>query len=373
LLAVFLLQRYGPRPIDLDIIAYGDRVLELPHLQVPHPRARERHFVLAPVNDLDTCDAESTGPASRLAAWWRSSGGEALVGNKDLCRVLPLAHQRVLTFGITTHIVGVLNVTPDSFSDGGDVSGVASAVDAALAMAAAGASVIDIGGQSTRPGAAPVSASEELSRVLPVIQQLHKALPAEVAMSVDTFYGEVATAAVAAGAHIVNDVSGGRWDPTLLPAVAASGAAYVAMHSRGAPITVHAAEHSVYPAGGLILQVRDELQDVCRRAEAAGVHAWRILIDPGIGFAKTREGNLQLLRELASIRPCLPHAPIFVGASRKGFLGALAGGKPPKERDWATSATVTASIAGGAAFVRVHNVPAMRDVVAVADAIYRHV
>ena len=267
--------------------------------------------------------------------------------------------------------MGIINVTPDSFSDGGDVTTAADAVAAALDLAAAGARVIDVGGQSTRPGAQWVSAAEELRRVRPVIEQLRDRLPPEVVISVDTFYGRVASAAVSAGAHLVNDVSGGRWDPELLGAVAASGAAYVATHSRGTPESMQSAEHTAYPAG-LLTQVSAELRELCRRAEAAGIEPWRIMIDPGLGFAKGKDANLQLLRGLRSIRGSLPHAPMLVGPSRKGFLGLLTNGKPPKERDWATAAAVGACVAGGAAIVRVHNVWAMRDVVAVADAIYRH-
>lgn len=363
-------QRYGPRPIDLDIIAYGNRTVELPHLQVPHPRVQERPFVLAPVADLAADEADPAGPACRLAAVWTAQGGESRVGRKGLQRVLPLPRGLVLPVGGETHLMGVINVTPDSFSDGGDAMATSDAVAAALDLASAGARVIDVGGQSTRPGAQWVPAAEELRRVRPVIEQLRERLPPEVVISVDTFYGSVAAAAVSAGAHLVNDVSGGRWDPDLLGAVAASGAAYVATHSRGTPETMQSAEHTAYPAG-LIQQVSAELRELCRRAEAAGIEPWRIMIDPGLGFAKGKDANLQLLRGLCSIRGSLPHAPMLIGPSRKGFLGMLTNGKPPKERDWATAAAVGTCVAGGAAMVRVHNVRAMRDVVAVADAIYR--
>jgi len=365
-----LRQRFGPRPIDLDIIAYGSRRVDTPELTVPHPRLSERPFVLAPVADLA---AGTTGPAAHIAQLWQRSGGESQVGRAGLARVLALPGGIVWPVGGRTRVMAVLNVTPDSFSDDG-CTGVAQAVAAGLRLVEQGADVVDVGGQSTRPGAVRVSAEEEARRVLPVLRALREQLPPGVLLSVDTFYGSVASSAIAQGAHIVNDVSGGgRFDHTLLAAVADSDAAYVLMHSRGESDTMQRPEFTRY--ADVVKEVAVELRAAGERCVAAGIEPWRIVLDPGIGFAKDKDSNLQLLRNLPAVRPGAPgalrNAPLLVGPSRKGFLGSLAGGRPPAERDWATAAAVAACVAGGAELVRVHNVAAMRDVVAVADAIHR--
>lgn len=233
------------------------------------------------------------------------------------------------------------------------------------------ASIIDIGGQSTRPGAPQVSPDEELSRVLPVIQFIRsQPIFDRMAISVDTYRASVAEAAVAAGANIVNDVSAGQMDPNMLPTVARLGCAVILMHMRGTPETM--LTQTAYPAG-VLEGVAAELRERIDAAEEAGVRRWRIMLDPGIGFAKNQAQNLEILRRFAELRDSkwLVGLPWVVGASRKSFIGKITGVKRPSERAWGTATAVSAAIQGGADIVRVHDVEEMSQVVKMADAIWR--
>lgn len=246
-------------------------------------------------------------------------------------------------------------------------------------LVAQGADIIDIGGQSTRPGAARLSAQEELARVMPVIRALREDPATSGALlSVDTFYSQVAADAVAAGANIVNDVSGGGLDDAMLPTVASLGVPYVLMHMRGDPTTMQSAQNTSYAGtGGVWHGVAEELQAAAARAMSAGIPAWDIILDPGIGFAKTADGNVELLRHLRDMRALgglqgpFAAGPMLVGPSRKGFLGRLTGRKRPDERDAATVAASVACVVGGADIVRAHNVAAVWDGLRVADAVFR--
>lgn len=258
-------------------------------------------------------------------------------------------------------IAGVLNVTPDSFSDGGRYASVESAVAAGLAMAEAGAHWIDVGGESTRPNAAPVAESEEIRRVVPVIERLAQALGQRVRVSVDTYKAGTARAALDAGATIVNDVSGGALDPVILEVAAKSGAGVILGHLRGLPATMMANVHFE----DVVAEVIAELGDRIAAARAAGCR--EIWADPGIGFGKTLEHNLRLLASLAELRGRLG-VPIMVGVSRKRFIGDLTG-QPVNQRAFGTAGAVAAAVLGGAAAVRVHDVREMGDVVKVAEAI----
>lgn len=261
-----------------------------------------------------------------------------------------------------TFVMGVVNVTPDSFSDGGRFSSTEAAADHGEALIRAGADLLDIGGESTRPGAAPVELEEELSRVVPVVAALARRLPL-VPLSVDTSKPEVARRAVEAGAHLINDVTGLQSEE-MLRLVAELKVFVCAMHMQGTPRTMQ--RNPVYD--DVVAQVLDGLEATLIRAEAAGVERHRVLVDPGIGFGKTVEHNLFLLKHMAALR--LLGAPVLLGSSRKSFLGALTGGKPPEARDVATSASVAAiAVTRGADVVRVHDVASTRDAVAVADAI----
>lgn len=257
-------------------------------------------------------------------------------------------------------ILGVLNATPDSFSDGGrfvTAAGAAPDLVAALlearAQLAAGAHVLDVGGESTRPGAAPLTAAEEIARTRPIIEALAKELGAPI--SIDTRRAEVAEAALDAGATIVNDISGGAFDSRLLEVAARSGARVILGHLRGEPATM---QHGIAFAD-VLAEVGDELAAAIARAEAAGVARARIVADPGIGFGKRAPHNLALLANVAALRARLG-VPVLVGPSRKSFLGELTGEGEPARRDLATHAACAVAIFAGADAVRVHDVAGAR-------------
>ena len=269
---------------------------------------------------------------------------------------------RRFLWGERTYLMGVLNVTPDSFSDGGHFASVDAAVARGLQLAEAGADLVDVGGESTRPGAAEVPADEELRRVLPVIERL-RALN-DVPLSIDTSKARVAEAALAAGATLVNDVTGFTGDARLPAVTAAAGAAVCLMHMQGRPRTMQKAPHYE----DVVAEVLEALACAVASAEAAGVPRERIWVDPGIGFGKTAAHNLFLLHHVRELR--LLGCPVVLGTSRKAFLGALSGGKPPQQRLPATLASVAASaVAAGVDVVRVHDVADVRDALAVVDAI----
>ncbi|RNC67834.1 MAG: dihydropteroate synthase [Desulfuromonadales bacterium] len=257
-------------------------------------------------------------------------------------------------------IMGVLNVTPDSFSDGNRFQGVEQAVESALLMVEEGADIIDVGGESTRPFAAPVSEDEELRRVIPVIEQLAERL--SVPVSIDTYKAAVARRALAAGAEIINDISGLAFDPEMAAAVAESGAGLVLMHTRGRPEIMQT--DIIYD--DLVAEVIDSLRCSLEMASGAGVAREQIVVDPGIGFGKGVAGNLEILRRLHEFVRL--DRPILVGTSRKSFIGSVLN-RPVEERIFGTAATVALALAGGASLFRVHDVKAMRDVADMAHAI----
>jgi dihydropteroate synthase len=259
--------------------------------------------------------------------------------------------------------MGVVNVTPDSFSDGGDHLDHDAAIAHGLALAAAGAAVIDVGGESTRPGATPVDAEEELRRVLPVVRALAQAA---VPVSIDTTKASVAGAALEAGAAMVNDVSGGTADADLLAVTAAAGAAYVAMHMRGTPRTMQEAARYT----DVVREVGDELRARVEGALHAGIDARALLADPGIGFAKTAEHNLALLGALPELAARVG-TPLLVGTSRKSFLARIAGVDDRAGRDDATLATTVWCFEQGAALVRVHDVAGSRRAVELLEVLDR--
>lgn len=278
---------------------------------------------------------------------------------------VPCAHGGALNLGARPLVMGILNVTPDSFADPVSRRDPADAAAAALRMAAAGADLIDIGGESTRPGADPVSADEELARVLPVLRALAGRLP--IPISIDTYKAAVAREALAAGAVMVNDVSGLGRDPSLARVVAETGAALILMHARGASKTMYA--EAAY--GDVMAEVAEELRGSIRAAVAAGVPLERLIVDPGVGFAKRPSHSYGVLARLPELAAALDR-PLLVGPSRKSFLREAVGGRPAPERDWGTAAAVTAAVLAGAHVVRVHAVAEMVQVVRVAEEIRRH-
>ena len=275
--------------------------------------------------------------------------------------------------GRSTRIMSILNVTPDSFSDGGNNydSDKATLTATIRSHITAGATIIDIGGQSTRPGAEQVSSEEELARVLPALKIIRSLPEAEnIAISIDTYHASVARAAIEAGADMINDISAGQLDPLMLSTVAELGCTICLMHMRGTPETMNTLTD--YGLRGVVSTVSYELGQRVREAEAAGIRRWRIMVDPGIGFAKTQDQNITLIRQLRHIRQSrnLLGLPWLVGASRKGFIGKITGVEDPEKRVGGTAAVVTASIMQGVDIVRVHDVEIMAQVAKMADALY---
>lgn len=270
---------------------------------------------------------------------------------------------RTLVLGERTLVMGVLNVTPDSFSDGGQFLDPARAIEHAIAMEAAGADLLDIGGESTRPGSEEVQASEELDRILPVLEGLRGQL--KIPVSVDTRRAEVAELALRAGAEIINDVSGLKYDSRIAGVAARQRVPLILMHMRGEPRTMQKAGF----ARDVLRDVTQGLRKALSIARRAGVAKSQIILDPGIGFGKGFAQNYELLEKLPQFARL--GYPLLVGTSRKGFLGATLArdGKPapPEERIWGTAATVTASILNAAHIVRVHDVAEMVKVARVAD------
>ncbi|KFH42943.1 Folic acid synthesis protein-like protein [Hapsidospora chrysogenum ATCC 11550] len=360
----------GPRNIDLDILLYGDEKVQHERLNVPHVGIPEREFVLRPLAEL--IPSKSIDPAKP----WR------LV--QDYLNDLPVAEPMTSVSPLSTasgpltplvptrgtRVMAILNLTPDSFSDGGrhDPTNLSSTI---LGIIRSGATIIDIGGQSTAPGRGEVSAEEEASRVLPAIELIRSIPEAQhVAISVDTYRASVAEKAISTGADVINDVSAGLLDPDMLPTVARLGKTICLMHMRGTPRTM--SKLNSYP-DGLIPTVASELLERVAAAEAAGIRRWRIILDPGIGFAKNQEQNLELLRRLDDLRhwPGLENFPWLVGSSRKKFVGKITGVDEPSERVWGTAATVAAAVQGGADVVRVHDVYETGMVAKMSDAIWR--
>lgn len=269
---------------------------------------------------------------------------------------------RVLELGKKTAVMGIVNVSPDSFYDGGKHFSVAGAVEHGLRLAEEGADLLDVGGESTRPGAEPLPAEEEKRRVLPVIEAL--ASRCDLPISIDTYKAEVARRALEAGALMVNDISGLRFDPEMAGVAAAAGAGLVVMHMRGEPRTMQ--QSPSYD--NLMAEIVDQLHHSLRIAVEAGLNREQVIVDPGIGFGKTLDHNLHLIRHLSELR--VLGRPILVGPSRKSFLGAV-GDLPPEERLEGTLAAVSLAISAGAQVVRVHDVQSVKRAVQVADALCR--
>ena len=273
-----------------------------------------------------------------------------------------------MPIGERTLIMGILNVTPDSFSDGGRFVSVDVAVAHAEQMILEGADIIDVGGESTRPGGEPISVDEEIRRVVPVIETLtHRT---GVPTSVDTTKSEVARAALNAGAAIVNDVSALRFDFYVADAVARAGAGLVLMHSRGTPATMH----RLPPVADIMYEVTHSLRASINMAERRGVARESIVIDPGIGFGKSQEQNLELLAKLDQLIAAFPNYPLLIGTSRKSFIGRILADEsgapaPAEDRLYGTLATITTAILKGAHIIRVHDVKAALETIRVAEAI----
>ncbi|HKQ07970.1 MAG TPA: dihydropteroate synthase [Blastocatellia bacterium] len=265
-----------------------------------------------------------------------------------------------LEVGLRTLVVGVLNVTPDSFSDGGLYDQPGPAIEHALQMQADGADLIEVGGESTRPGSVRVSAEDELARLQPVLSALGKRL--HIPIAVDTYKSEVARAAIDLGASLINDISALRFDPRIAEVAARSRSALILMHMRGEPATMQ----QMAPSPDIFAEIDRDMHLAVREAEARGVSRAQLIIDPGIGFGKTVEQNLAILNHLGRLASF--DLPLLIGTSRKRFIGALTG-RDETERVFGTAASVAAAILRGAHLIRVHDVREIVDAVRVADAI----
>ena len=264
-------------------------------------------------------------------------------------------------------LMGVINLTPDSFSDGGRFNRPDLALDEASRQVRDGVDVIDLGAQSTRPGAIEVGTDEELRRLIPCLDAIRSEHP-EMIISVDTFLAPVAEAALEAGANWINDVSGGRRDPAILTLLAGSGSPYVLMHSRGDSLTMDACTD--YGDQGVVSGVLEELRVSTERALQAGLSVEQLIWDPGLGFAKSNEQNLELIRGLERLQQ--DDIPLLLGPSRKRFIGAVLDQPSPEARIWGTAAVCARSVEAGVHVLRVHDVDPIRQVVTMAAAVARH-
>ena len=408
--------RNGPRPVDLDILLFdgyevsnpdgtaadtlGDNeilpnslMMQTDKLEIPHKMMAEREFVLSPMSDLEQGGVKNiTHPVlnktmsellnSLLHKNSSTIGNVATTDSKDdrAFRVLPLPRGRQLIFNETI-IMGILNITPDSFSDGGKYSNsVEDAATQAFQLEKDGAHIIDVGGESTRPGAEEVAVQEELGRVIPVIERIRQ--DSDVILSIDTRHAAVAKASIEAGADIVNDVSGGTHDPNMFACVGEMGVPMIIMHMRGNPKTMQSLtnynDDATDGGNGVVAIVARELMQRSAAAEEAGVPRWLQVLDPGIGFAKDLEQNLSLMKGADTVRRACNNLPFLFGPSRKGFIGKIAGATEPKERDFGTIAACLASIqqcnngnrGETCNILRVHNVKAVKQAVLIYDAIH---
>ncbi len=363
----------GPRQIDIDILFYDHAVVRSERLDIPHPRMRGRAFVLAPLADLAP---GLTHPLLNITV--KDMLAETDAAGVQLYRPIARTPRPFpLEWGKRTYVMGILNITPDSFSGDGLLTQedmLPSALAQARRFVAAGVDILDIGGESTRPGSQPVSAEAELERVLPVVRALAREDTGAI-ISVDTYKARVAAAALDAGADWVNDVWALRADAELAGVIARHAAQppVILMHNRIKP---NSAELQARLGGryvgveyiNLLEEVKSELMHSVGIARAAGIAAERIILDPGIGFGKTVEQNLELLDRLGEIRAL--GYPVLLGPSRKSFIGYTLN-LPPNERMEGTAAAVAVGIARGADIVRVHDVEAMVRVARMADAITR--
>ncbi len=362
--------RYGPRAIDIDILLYGDVVIDQANISIPHAHLHERDFVLAPLSEIAP---EAVHPKFGKTI-------EALSVALDLSAARVFAHRPLRVgsswwhWGRQTFVMGILNVTPDSFSGDGllkQEDWLATVVDRGRAMLAAGAHILDLGGESTRPGSEAVSAADELDRVVPAVRALHEAGLGPI--SIDTYKAVVAHEALDAGAVMVNDVWALRRDGDMADLIAERGVPAILMHNRSKP------QDAAFEArlGGrytgsqydnLIPDIQREWLEGVGAARNAGIADWKIILDPGIGFGKTVAQNLELLDRIGEFKTL--GYPILIGPSRKSFIGYTLN-RPPDQRVEGTAAAVAIGIARGADIVRVHDVEAMARVVHMTDAIVR--
>ncbi|KAK8794685.1 hypothetical protein WA158_001666 [Blastocystis sp. Blastoise] len=354
--------RYGPREIDVDIVFYGSEKVRInpedegSSLVIPHPLCHQRMFVLKPMCDINK---HFIHPVLHKEV-------QELLESlpvEDIYPISCLDRKNVHHWGKKTLVMGILNVTPDSFSDGGKYNTIQNAINHAKEMIEAGVDIIDIGGESTRPGSDRISETEEINRVIPVIQQIKTF--SDLPISVDTTRAVVAKAAIDAGAHIVNDISGGVMDNNMFKTVAELQCPYILMHMRGTPSTMN--DFCNYK--DVTFEVADFCNKQIEKAQEAGIYKFNIITDPGLGFAKNTEQNLMLLKELPRFLNLTDNLPTLIGPSRKRFVGAVTNVKEASERVNGTIGTCCSAAMNKADIVRVHDVKAVKQAIQVIDAI----
>lgn len=357
--------RNGPRIIDLDLIFYGDKTIATDNLTVPHPRYHERGFVLTPLGDLAKHADFAADPVT--GAQFKEQLERCEAGEIRHLGALRDILSRTIAFGKKTQLMGIVNLTPDSFSQEGilrNATGDDAIIEAALAQSraflSAGATILDLGAESTRPGFTPVPANEEIRRLIPTVSALRSELP-EAILSIDTTKARVAEVALEAGADWINDISGGDLDPDMLHVVADAGCPMVIM--RYAPFT---------PGKPVAGEVISQLTALVSRAKNAGIADENIILDPGVGFGASAWENVAILRGMKALKndERLGAYPVLLGPSRKSVLGHFLQ-KPVGERTAGTAALVMAGIEAGCEIIRLHDVAFMADVIAMGDLLKR--
>jgi len=365
-------EKWGPRLIDIDLILFNDWVRDDETLSFPHPQLDQRAFVLVPLFDIEPglIDPRSGRSLEDMLASIDASTVERLDGTGGR-----LLRPTELAWGVKTHVMGIINVTPDSFSGDGLFSHseyISKIVRMGVDFVDAGADILDVGGESTRPGSEPISIEEELSRIIPAIEALAENV--DVPISVDTYKSSVARAGLEAGARWINDVWGLRMDPEMASIISGAGCPVVLMHNRSRPKDVNqeerlGARYTGVKYENLIEDIRSEIEELTSAAMSSGVQREQIVVDPGIGFGKTVAQNLRILDELDRIMEL--GFPVLVGPSRKSFIGYSLN-LPPDQRVEGTAAAVTIAIDRGADIIRVHDVESMVRVARMSDFIVRN-
>ena len=371
--------RYGPREIDIDILFYNDLVFKNDSLCIPHPKFHERAFMLVPFSEIDPDFIHPIHDKKISELLIKQDSKEIKLftskGNKELKQSKLKIKDKDFIWGSRTYVMGILNMTPDSFSGDGLQSStdpISMALDQARSFVESGVDILDIGGESTRPGSDPVGTDQELDRVIPIIEKISSELDSII--SIDTYKHEVADAAIIAGADLINDVWGLKADHKMAATAANHKVPVIIMHNRSNPKTARIQEN----LGGryvgveysdLINDIKTELMESVEIAKSAGIPDEHIILDPGIGFGKTTEQNLELLNKTDLIRDL--GYPVLVGPSRKSFIGYTLD-LPQDQRIEGTAAAIAVSIVRGADVVRVHDVEMMIRISKMTDAIVRN-